>query len=152
MSAHAFTRSRCSHLYIHTSHSLILTHTHTRTHTHTHTQLSLSLSLPHIHARTHARSLSHALIHSLAPSHPKALAQLPYFMTGLKVTSERYQAYRVVAKTPWSLKSLFGSISDLYPIYGYHKSSYVLPRRICAAFHSLSSEERPRVQCMQYGF
>eukprot|EP00039_Didymoeca_costata_P001508 m.53017 g.53017 ORF g.53017 m.53017 type:complete len:590 (+) comp10836_c0_seq1:169-1938(+) len=53
-------------------------------------------------------------------------ALLPYFNRYLKVSASRYQAYQVVASTPWSIKAVFGAVSDLVPFFGYHKSAYIV--------------------------
>eukprot|EP00929_Paragymnodinium_shiwhaense_P012810 TRINITY_DN120703_c0_g1_i1.p1 TRINITY_DN120703_c0_g1~~TRINITY_DN120703_c0_g1_i1.p1 ORF type:complete len:585 (+),score=47.20 TRINITY_DN120703_c0_g1_i1:140-1894(+) len=46
--------------------------------------------------------------------------QLPYYKSR-GVSSIEYQLMRTVARTPWSLKGLFGTMSDSWPIGGYHK-------------------------------
>eukprot|EP00298_Acanthocystis_sp_HF-20_P017496 c21763_g2_i1.p1 GENE.c21763_g2_i1~~c21763_g2_i1.p1 ORF type:complete len:538 (-),score=185.87 c21763_g2_i1:76-1689(-) len=63
-----------------------------------------------------------------------SLGQLPYYQS-LGVSGERYQAYRTVALTPWTIKSLLGTISDSIPILGYHKRYYII---FAALFGTLS--------------
>ena len=52
--------------------------------------------------------------------------QLPYFRSYEHVSGSSYQAYGTVAMTPWSMKALFGAISDALPIKGYHKRPYIV--------------------------
>lgn len=52
------------------------------------------------------------------------LAMLPYYRQA-GVSPRQFQQYDVVTKTPWALKAWFGAMSDLYPLMGYHKRSYM---------------------------
>lgn len=52
-------------------------------------------------------------------------AQLPFFKS-INVTGDKYQSYGTVASTPWALKAALGLLSDTVPLFGYHKSSYIL--------------------------
>ena len=51
--------------------------------------------------------------------------QLPYYRS-LGISGRDYQVYGSVAVTPFSVKGLIGSLSDAVPLWGYHKSSYVI--------------------------
>ena len=51
--------------------------------------------------------------------------QLPYFKR-IGVQAESYQLYRTLGNIPWSLKPLFGLISDLYPLGGFNKRYYLI--------------------------
>eukprot|EP00854_Cymbomonas_tetramitiformis_P019829 gene19829-23714_t len=53
-------------------------------------------------------------------------AQLPYYEKYMKISGQQYQRYRTIASTPWGTKALIGSVSDAFPLFGYHKSSYIL--------------------------
>merc|ERR1712176_168859 len=52
------------------------------------------------------------------------LNMLPYFKL-LGVNGDRYQSFRTLSITPWSLKPLIGTISDTTPLFGYHKRWYI---------------------------
>lgn len=52
-------------------------------------------------------------------------AALPLFMNHYGVTIERFQAYSIAVMTPWSLKPLFGLLSDGVPICGRRKLPYM---------------------------
>ena len=49
-----------------------------------------------------------------------------YIFRAMNVNAAKMTIYRAVAITPWSLKSLLGFTSDLFPIFGYHKKPYIL--------------------------
>jgi folate/biopterin transporter len=53
------------------------------------------------------------------------LIQLPYYKS-LGVSGRDYQIYGSVAVTPFSVKGLIGTISDTIPLFGFHKSSYII--------------------------
>lgn len=55
-----------------------------------------------------------------------AAAALPYFMSHLGVSIERFQAYTIAVMTPWSLKPAIGLLSDMVPIRGQAKVPYML--------------------------
>lgn len=50
---------------------------------------------------------------------------LPFFKSHLHVTGGRFQDYTTIALSPWGMKAVFGTISDLFPIRGYHKRYYI---------------------------
>lgn len=52
---------------------------------------------------------------------------------GLDATTKA--AYSAAAQLPWSLKPGLGMINDLLPIWGYHKSVYII---ICAVLSTTS--------------
>ena len=52
-------------------------------------------------------------------------AALPLFMNHYGVSIERFQAYSIAVMTPWSLKPLFGLLSDGFPICGRRKLPYM---------------------------
>ncbi|EKX44907.1 hypothetical protein GUITHDRAFT_109326 [Guillardia theta CCMP2712] len=62
------------------------------------------------------------------------LVQLPYYKK-LGVDGRQYQIYGSIAVTPFAMKGFFGTISDVWPMAGYHKNSYIL---LAAALGSLS--------------
>lgn len=49
---------------------------------------------------------------------------LPFFR-GLGIGGKKYQSVTVLSNSPWSCKALIGLISDVVPLYGYHKRSYI---------------------------
>jgi predicted MFS family arabinose efflux permease len=51
--------------------------------------------------------------------------QLPYYKS-LGVSGRDYQIYGSVAVTPFALKGLIGSLSDAVPLFGFHKSTYII--------------------------
>lgn len=53
-------------------------------------------------------------------------AQLPYYEKYMRISGQQYQRYRTIASTPWGTKALIGSVSDAFPLFGYHKSSYIV--------------------------
>ena len=53
-------------------------------------------------------------------------ADLPYFRDYLGVGAAEYQRLQVFYMTPWAAKALIGTISDLFPLGGFHKRNYCL--------------------------
>lgn len=49
-----------------------------------------------------------------------------YLISELNVSSTAYSAYATLISLPWSLKFVFGLISDMNPIYGYRRKSWLL--------------------------
>jgi predicted MFS family arabinose efflux permease len=54
------------------------------------------------------------------------LIQLPYCKKTLKVDGTSCQTMGVIAHAPWAMKGTIGVLSDAYPLFGYHKNSYIL--------------------------
>eukprot|EP00047_Mylnosiga_fluctuans_P003367 m.228796 g.228796 ORF g.228796 m.228796 type:complete len:516 (-) comp11791_c0_seq1:56-1603(-) len=50
---------------------------------------------------------------------------LPYCRLVLDIDSTRYQTFRTVALSPWSMKAFFGVVSDTVPLFGYYKKYYI---------------------------
>jgi len=50
--------------------------------------------------------------------------QLPFYQK-FGVTSLVYQSYRMVGMAPWSMKGFIGCISDAWPLWGWHKTSWM---------------------------
>ena len=50
---------------------------------------------------------------------------LPIFKN-LGSTPSDLQMYSVIISTPWTLKSIFGLLSDLFPILGFHKKYWII--------------------------
>lgn len=59
-------------------------------------------------------------------SHFIYLCQLPFYKKKLNVSGRQYQIFTQIAFTPYAVKPLIGAISDLKPLFGYHKRSYML--------------------------
>jgi hypothetical protein len=53
------------------------------------------------------------------------LGQLPYYRE-MGVPAAQYQIYGSIATTPWSMKALWGTLSDSLPIFGYPKGGYIV--------------------------
>jgi folate/biopterin transporter len=53
------------------------------------------------------------------------LVQLPYYRE-MGVGSGQYQVYGSIANTPWAMKGLIGMLSDVLPLGGWHKRSYIV--------------------------
>jgi hypothetical protein len=54
------------------------------------------------------------------------LIRLSYCKKTLGIDGAQCQTMQAIAHTPWSMKGFFGVISDAYPLFGYHKASYIL--------------------------
>lgn len=52
--------------------------------------------------------------------------QLPYYKNVLHMSGTLYQSLFIVSNIPWSMKSMIGSISDVIPMFGYHKRYYII--------------------------
>lgn len=50
----------------------------------------------------------------------------PFFKLYLNMESYQVSAASMVIQLPWSYKTLFGILSDHYPIFGYRRKSYIL--------------------------
>jgi len=51
--------------------------------------------------------------------------QLPFY-EDYDISSITYQAYLLIGTTPWTMKGIIGLVSDNWPIFGYHKRSWML--------------------------
>ena len=54
------------------------------------------------------------------------LVTLPFCQKVLGVTGEDCQTLSAIAATPWALKGAIGVASDLVPLFGYHKLSFII--------------------------
>lgn len=55
------------------------------------------------------------------------LAMLPLFKTLVNVSSStQYQKLTLIVLLPWSLKGIFGLLSDFFPIFSFRKRYYIL--------------------------
>jgi len=54
------------------------------------------------------------------------LNQLPFYKDVLKINETQYQIYFLIATSPWSMKAFNGVVSDLFPLLGFHKTSYMV--------------------------
>ena len=54
------------------------------------------------------------------------LIQLPYCKKTLNVDGTSCQTMGLIAHSPWAMKGTIGVLSDAYPLFGYHKNSYIL--------------------------
>jgi hypothetical protein len=64
-----------------------------------------------------------------------ALVMLPFCQKTLGVSGENCQTLGAIAATPWALKGAIGVLSDMWPLLGFHKLSYIL---ITAAIGSIA--------------
>lgn len=51
---------------------------------------------------------------------------LPFFKQELGVSGKAYGRYQIVAFAPWGMKAWLGSVSDIFPVRGYHKRYYIV--------------------------
>lgn len=49
-----------------------------------------------------------------------------YILSGYNVPGPRMQLFGSVISLPWAMKPLIGLVSDLFPIFGYHKGPYIV--------------------------
>ena len=54
------------------------------------------------------------------------LVRLSYCKKTLGVDGAQCQTIGAIASTPWAIKGALGVISDAYPLFGYHKASYII--------------------------
>lgn len=54
------------------------------------------------------------------------LVQLSYCKKTLMIDGTACQTMGAIATTPWAIKGAIGVISDAYPLFGYHKASYIM--------------------------
>ena len=54
------------------------------------------------------------------------LVTLPFCQKTLGVSGENCQTLSAIAATPWALKGAIGVTSDVWPLGGYHKLSYII--------------------------
>ena len=52
--------------------------------------------------------------------------QLPYYKKYVGVSGVQYQSLRLVSSLPWACKAWIGMISDVFPLFGYHKRYYIV--------------------------
>jgi len=57
------------------------------------------------------------------------LIKLSYCKKTLGIDGTACQTMGTIASTPWAIKGAIGVLSDAYPLFGYHKASYI----ICSA-------------------
>jgi hypothetical protein len=51
------------------------------------------------------------------------------------------QTMGAIAATPWAIKGAIGVVSDMYPLWGYHKASYIIASAVVGsvAFFGLAA-------------
>lgn len=54
------------------------------------------------------------------------LIRLSYCKKTLGINGTQCQTMQAIAQTPWAIKGAFGVVSDAYPLFGYHKASYII--------------------------
>ena len=54
------------------------------------------------------------------------LVKLSYCKKTLKIDGSACQTMMVISSTPWAIKGSIGVLADAYPLFGYHKASYIL--------------------------
>lgn len=66
-----------------------------------------------------------------------ALSSMDFLLREYAVTGPKMQVYKAVAMLPWTMKPLFGLMSDALPIHGYRKAPYIIIVSVIAiAAHS----------------
>ncbi|CEM16026.1 unnamed protein product [Vitrella brassicaformis CCMP3155] len=71
------------------------------------------------------------------------LGQLPYYKE-IGIDGSSYQTLFFVALMPWAMKGLFGVMSDVQPLFGYHKRPYLVIGAISATAAALLLAVLPR--------
>uniref|UniRef100_A0A0G4GT85 Major facilitator superfamily (MFS) profile domain-containing protein n=1 Tax=Chromera velia CCMP2878 TaxID=1169474 RepID=A0A0G4GT85_9ALVE len=61
-----------------------------------------------------------------------SLLGIPYLHEYVGVTGAQFQDVMTIFMLPWSMKGLVGTVSDCYPIFGYHKRHYMTGTLIMA--------------------
>jgi len=59
------------------------------------------------------------------------MARRVYFADVLKLDGAKSARFVAAAAVPWSIKPVFGMLSDAVPVFGYHRTSYVVLAGIC---------------------
>jgi len=54
------------------------------------------------------------------------LIKLSYCKKSLGIDGTACQTMGTIAQTPWAIKGAIGVLSDAYPLFGYHKASYII--------------------------
>eukprot|EP00290_Baffinella_frigidus_P011892 CAMPEP_0180150054 /NCGR_PEP_ID=MMETSP0986-20121125/21212_1 /TAXON_ID=697907 /ORGANISM="non described non described, Strain CCMP2293" /LENGTH=519 /DNA_ID=CAMNT_0022096899 /DNA_START=162 /DNA_END=1718 /DNA_ORIENTATION=- len=69
------------------------------------------------------------------------LVRLSYCKKSLGVDGTACQTMGAIASTPWAIKGAIGVLSDMYPLWGYHKASYIIASAVMGslAFFGLAS-------------
>ena len=62
------------------------------------------------------------------------LIQLSYCKKSLGVDGTACQTMGTIAQTPWAIKGAIGVLSDAYPLFGYHKASYIIVVAVAGTF------------------
>eukprot|EP00929_Paragymnodinium_shiwhaense_P121100 TRINITY_DN93218_c0_g1_i1.p1 TRINITY_DN93218_c0_g1~~TRINITY_DN93218_c0_g1_i1.p1 ORF type:complete len:556 (+),score=98.72 TRINITY_DN93218_c0_g1_i1:96-1763(+) len=60
------------------------------------------------------------------------IAALPWILRSYEVPGPRMQLYSSVVMLPWALKPVIGLLSDLFPVWGYHKMPYMIASTMAA--------------------
>ncbi len=55
-----------------------------------------------------------------------SLIKLSYCKKTLNIDGNACQTMVSVSMTPWAIKGAIGVVSDAYPLFGYHKASYII--------------------------
>ncbi len=63
------------------------------------------------------------------------LIRLSYCKKTLGINGTQCQTMQAISSTPWAVKGALGVISDAYPLFGYHKASYII---VTASFGTMA--------------
>ena len=82
-------------------------------------------------------------------------SSLDFVFRYYQVSGPRIQIYKAVAMIPWSLKPLFGLLSDRVPLFGYHKTSYMVSSnslQFVEFFQACPGTVAPKTACRNNSF
>ena len=66
-------------------------------------------------------------------------AQSYYFLDALKISAIKANSYSTITHLPWTIKPIYGALSDCVPILGYHRTFYII---FAAALGTIFSSDR----------
>ena len=70
-------------------------------------------------------------------NHQENATSQQHISLGLGLSPSRYAEVDAFSNIPWQIKSLYGVISDVYPIRGYHKTPYMVMSSVCGVLSFL---------------
>ena len=71
------------------------------------------------------------------------LVRLSYCKKTLGIDGAQCQTMGAIASTPWAIKGAIGVISDAYPLFGFHKCSYIICTAVMGTVAYLSLAALP---------
>ena len=71
------------------------------------------------------------------------LIRLSFCKKSLGIDGTACQTMGTIASTPWAIKGAIGVLSDAYPLFGYHKASYIVVVGVAGTFAFLGLATLP---------